>query len=289
MKTDTKDFWIIPSVRVSELATKCKSSWLSRALDADSKHIPKTCAMVWVGFSGDLIDAFAQHFRKKADSASRLLVLNEGVSGDTLATRITNLQIRTPDRFYVAECGSGKTTHCMILLERLLAARNADDYSNRILDAQIEKGTLKVVSSEFQRLEIPLELIPQLGKASSSRTLEFDIDEHGAFLYWPNLDLHLGWEQLQQLVDPQAALRAQRKTHGFNVRYGKAVRTLREKMGLDYNDISGISEKQIRRIEAGDCRLTANAAKQLAGAHGLEPNEYLQKVAQHLKGTSEPK
>jgi hypothetical protein len=49
------------------------------------------------------------------------------------------------------------------------------------------------------------------------------------------------------------------------------------------NEIPGLSDKQLRRIERGECRLTSNAAKKLAKAHGMTPNEYLQKLADALQ------
>ena len=66
------------------------------------------------------------------------------------------------------------------------------------------------------------------------------------------------------------------------MRYGKAVRKVREAAGLKSPDIAGLSDKQLGRIENGDCRLTSNAIKALAKAHRLEPNAYLQKLAEAL-------
>ena len=55
-----------------------------------------------------------------------------------------------------------------------------------------------------------------------------------------------------------------------------------KKRGLGITEIPSLSDKQLRRIERGECRLTSNAAKELARAHGMTPNEYLQKVAEAL-------
>jgi hypothetical protein len=46
--------------------------------------------------------------------------------------------------------------------------------------------------------------------------------------------------------------------------------------------IPGLSDKQLRRIECGESRLTSNAAKKLAKAHGMTSNGYLQKVSEAL-------
>ena len=79
------------------------------------------------------------------------------------------------------------------------------------------------------------------------------------------------------------ALKARQKSHEFNKRYGKAVQTVREKAGLKRGDINGISEKQVARIEKGECRATSNAIDALAKAHQLEANDYMRKLAGALQ------
>jgi len=43
--------------------------------------------------------------------------------------------------------------------------------------------------------------------------------------------------------------------------------------------VEGISDRQLRRIEQGECRATAGALRDLAKAHGLDVNAYMQKLA----------
>jgi hypothetical protein len=169
------------------------------------------------------------------------------------------------------------------LLERLATGFEADDAHKRILDARIENGTLQVVSPNFERLDVPIAEIPELKDVDASELQEFEIDEDGAYIYWPELDVHLGWTQLQQVVNPQAALKAAQKGEEFNKRHGKAVQKLRESAGFKRSDIPGLSEKQIGRIESGECRLTSNAIEALAKAYELEPNEYMHRLAQALE------
>jgi hypothetical protein len=58
------------------------------------------------------------------------------------------------------------------------------------------------------------------------------------------------------------------------------VQSVRERAGLKTSDIPGLSEKQLRRIEKGACRLTSNASEVLATAHDLSPNEYMKVLAE---------
>jgi hypothetical protein len=285
----------IEIIPYGEIRSRARGSWqaLSRLGHArisqpweSSRHVGRR---VFVTFSQDLDESFVELFRRWTAHDTRLLILNEGASTDRLLSRILDLQIRTPQRCYVVEgkCGAGKTAFAAplirSLLERLASSLEADDSENRILDARVENGILYVVSPNFERLDVPIGRIPQFKDVDASELQEFEIDEDGAFIYWPESDVHLGWAQLQQLVDPQAALKAAQKSDEFNKRYGQAVQKLREAARLKRADIPGLSEKQVGRIESGECRLTSNAIEALAKAHDLAPKDYMKKLAEALE------
>ncbi len=213
-----------------------------------------------IAFSDELDEGFVRTFRKRATPDTRLLVLNDSRSSDRLLSRIVDLQIRSPHRFYVA-----------------------DPPFQQANEKNLEDSVLHVISADFQRLEVPVSKIAPLSKADKETAEHFEIDEDGSYIYWPDLDLHLGWQQLQQIVDPVAVQKAKQKSREFNVRYGAAIRKIREEKGLDITAIPGLSAKQLRRIERGECRVTSNAARKLAQAHGMSPNEYLQTVAATLQ------
>src|ERR1044071_1923126 len=247
---------------------------------------------VFVTFSQDLDETFVHMFRERGSEDARVLIFNEGGSADRLLSRLIDLQIRTPQRCYVVEAkfGCGKS-HSMALIAALLrrfaSGLKSDVGGGRILNATIEDGVLRVVSPEFDRLEVALAEIPDFKDADPAAVQEFEIDEDGAFIYWPRLDVHLGWAQLQQVVNPQAALRASQKSAEFNERYGRAVRKFREGSGVRASDVAGLSEKQLGRIERGECRLTSNAIEALAKAHKLNPNDYMEKLARAVGGEPE--
>jgi hypothetical protein len=48
----------------------------------------------------------------------------------------------------------------------------------------------------------------------------------------PKLNVHLGWTQLRQLVDPNAALEVSRIRSELDWRYGIAVKKVREQAGV---------------------------------------------------------
>jgi len=83
--------------------------------------------------------------------------------------------------------------------------------------------------------------------------------------------------------NPEAAFKASQKSEEFNKRYGKAVQEVRDQAGLKRSDVQGLSEKQLGRIEKGECRLTSNAIEALAKGHNLGANEYMRRLAEALR------
>ena len=239
-----------------------------------------------VAFSNELDENFVEAFREKAAPHTKLLLLNDSPVSDRLLSRMVDLQIRSAERFYVVEAKFVRSDEIKweqllrSFLERLSSAVESE--TGRILDANLEDGILRVVSPDFQRLDVPISKIEELAKADKKALEYFEIDDDGTYIYWPDLDVHLGWEQLLQVVDPEAARKAKQKSREFNERYGAAIRRLREKHGIGITGIPGLSYKQLHRIERGECRLTSNAAKVLAKVHGMMPNEYLQKLEDAL-------
>ena len=291
MKSECQ-FKIVPSRRVFSTVESLADWQGNLRVICKSCHHGKSRSSplwnLWIVYSGELDAEFIHRFREYASAYTRLLVFNEGQSSDTLASRLTSLQIRSANRFYVADVvwgtpGTGKSACVGTFLQRLASVVTAKDSSDRVFDAKIEGDILRVVSPDFRRLEVPVSRIPNLESANRATLEDFKIDSDGSYIFWPKLDVHLGWEQLEQIVNPESALKARQKAHVFNVRYGNAIRRVREEAGIAYLDITGISEKQLRRIEKGDSRLTTNAAEALAAAHKLSPNEYLNKVAKALE------
>lgn len=239
-----------------------------------------------IAFSDEVDKGFVETFREKAAPQTKLLLLNDSRFTDRILSYIIDLQIRSSERFYLVESKSAQSDERKWeeLLRSFLGRLSAALESNiaRIFDARIEDGVLRIVSPDFRRMDVPISKIEALSKADKTVVEHFEIDNDGSYIYWPDLDLHLGWEQLLQTVDPEAARKAKQKSGEFNKRYGGAVRRIREQKGLAITGIPGLSDKQLRRIERGECRLTSNAAKKLATAHGMMLNEYLQKLADAL-------
>jgi uncharacterized protein DUF2442 len=169
------------------------------------------------------------------------------------------------------------------LLGRVCSALGRDGSRGGIIDAYLAGDTLLVRGPRHKMLHIPVYLIPALRGQSLAVLRNFEIDPDGSFIYWPDLDAHLGWKQFLQAVDPDELRRAEQRVAGFNQRYGAAIRKVREAAGIKQSSVEGLTERQLRRIEQGECRATAAAITALAKAHGLDANFYMERLTQAIK------
>ena len=229
-------------------------------------------------FISRLADVVAEA-AKKAREAGRVshLLFSEGMPIESLASRLPQLDIRDAHRIHVAREEDPESIS--EILYRLVRAMSQPQEAPSILDAWVEGDDLVLLSPRFERLSVPLQKLEKyIGKAKR-RAVEFEIDEDGRFLFWPHADVHLGWEQMMQIVDPTTAVAAQERTDEFNCRYGAAIRSLREEAGLTQASVEGLTERHLRRIEQGKQSVTSSAIKALAKAHGMKIDDYMKELA----------
>jgi hypothetical protein len=151
-----------------------------------------------------------------------------------------------------------------------------------IIDAYIVGDRLFVLGAKHRLLHVPLGSISALKGQPQALVQNFAIDPDGSFLYWPDLDVHLGWNQFLYAVDPAEVRKAQQRSAGFNERYGVAIRKVCEAAGIKQSNVEGLTERQLRRIERGECRATTAALAALAKAHGLDANAYMERLAKAM-------
>ena len=203
---------------------------------------------------------------------------------DGLAEVMPRLHIRNENRIHLITKGRQPDfSKPLIRLVRMLK-RKAEGES--IFDAYWKGEVLVVTSPFFERLHVPLDTIPKIRRASQTDRERFVIDEFGDHVYWPSHDVHMGWGQFLQVVDPQSKLRAEQRSEQFNRVYGAAIREFREQTKLRQSDIDGINERTVRRIENGKTRATATAIAALAKAHHMLPKDYMDRLAD-LTGDSD--
>ena len=226
-------------------------------------------------------DLWLRRLRALGDRPKAFLVFSGGLPVQGLPERLARLHVRDPERIHLAQADT--QAEWQVVLGRLLGGLDAaPGEEERILDAWWENGSFVVISPRFKRLRVPVESLRPL-RGRPKRLLDrFEIDEDGAFVYWPGLDVHLGWEQFAQAADPAACLKARQAAAEFNRRYGRAIRRIRREGGLWQSDIKGLSARQVGRIERGACRATHAALVKLARAHALSTADYMARLAETL-------
>jgi Helix-turn-helix domain/Protein of unknown function (DUF2442) len=192
-------------------------------------------------------------------------------------------KIRSENRLHVVKVADLENPNVSHLLGRVCVALAGDEERGSIIDAYTLGDSLIVRGPKHRLLQVPMSALPSLRDKPRAAQENFEIDPDGSFLHWPDLDVHLGWSQFLQAVDPDEFRKAQQRSAEFNRRYGTAIRKLREEAGITQSKIPGLTARQLRRIEQGESRATSRALAALAKAHGLNTDAYLEKLAKAMK------
>ncbi len=214
-----------------------------------------------------------------ASAAFHMLFTEPTTHPDQVARWMRTTNVRSENRLHVVKVESLEVPELAQLLGRVCLSLAPGETRGNIVDAYLVGGSLQVRGPMHRMLHVPVRSLATLADQPQSVLRNFTIDPDGSFLHWPDLDAHLGWSQFLQAVVPEELRKAQQRTVGFNERYGAAIRKVREAVGLPQSMIAGLTERQLRRIEFGECRATSRAIAALAKAHGLGANAYLERLA----------
>jgi hypothetical protein len=217
------------------------------------------------------------------DTAFHVLFTEDTTHPEQVANWIRGTRIQSENRLHVAKVDKFEPPRVSEVLNRYCHALGDDTKRGGIIDAFLMGDTLFVRGHKHRVLHVPVHMIGSLRGKPRNLVQEFRIDPDGSFVYWPALDVHLGWNQFLQVVDPAAHQKALQRSGRFNTRYGAAIRKLREEAGIPQSKVSGLTDRQVRRIELGESRATTGALAALAKAHGLSVNEYMDRVAKAMK------
>jgi uncharacterized protein DUF2442 len=214
--------------------------------------------------------------------AFHLLFTEPATHPDQVAQWMRTTKIRSENRLHVVKVDSLEAPQVSQLLGRVCSALGRDSSRDSIIDAYLAGDMLLVRGPRHRMLHVPVSSVAALRGQSPAVLRNFEIDPDGSFIYWPELDVHLGWNQFLQAVEPAELRRAQQRSAGFNERYGAAIRRVREAAGILQSRVEGLTERQLRRIEQGECRATTAAILALAKAHGLDANAYMERLTKAM-------
>ena len=143
--------------------------------------------------------------------------------------------------------------------------------------------TLYVMGCDLRVWDISFESILCFEGIPISERKKFFLDEDGSYLYWEYGDIHLDLDSLRSIVDSEYQAKLLFEKKQYDKSFGKAIKALRKLYKLKQKDISGISDRHLRRLEKGETQVTLDLLKKLASAHGLEFKDYLEKINEKLE------
>ena len=216
--------------------------------------------------------------------AFHLLFTEPGTHPDQVAQWMRSTRIRSENRLHVLKVENLEAAASLATRsERVCFALVENESRGIIIDAYLAGDQLFVRGPKHRMLHIPIDSIRALRGQPRIAVRNFSVDPDGSFIYWPDLDVHLGWNQFLQAVDPAELLRAEQRSVSFNERYGAAIRKTRQAAGIFQSKVKGLTERQLRRIEQGESRATTSAVTALATAHGLDANAYMEKLTKAMQ------
>jgi hypothetical protein len=215
--------------------------------------------------------------------AFHLLFTEPATHPDQVAQWMRSTKIRSENRLHVVKVEDMEAPQVSELLGRICFALGWDGTRGSIIDAYLVGDRLFVRGPKQRMLHVPLESILALRGEPEAAVRNLSIDPDGSFIYWPDLDVHLGWNQFLQAIDPAELRKAQQRNAGFNERYGASIRRVREAGGVLQSNVEGLTERQLRRVEQGKSRATTAAITALAKAHGLDANAYMERLTRALE------
>lgn len=162
---------------------------------------------------------------------------------------------------------------------RILSAWAIGAEHDFIADAAVLDDRLVVKSCSFDEYSVSFDAFPALQMIPDSARSRFVLEEDGLLLYWPDSQVHLSLDDIRFADDPKRQQEARLAQVGEQRAVGAALKRLREEAGLKQSDISGLSERHVRRVESGD-RLTTDTLEAFAEAMRVDPDYLFERVSE---------
>lgn len=165
-----------------------------------------------------------------------------------------------------------------IVPERALRAFRIGAEDSLIADARMVDDRFFLIACSGETFELGMDDHPALQGIPAPLRHRFVVASDGAYVHWPEPDVHLDLEDARVFLDPAERERVAAKRAQANARFGETMAAYRRRHGLRQRDVSGVSERQIRRYERG-AYVPIASLRLLAKAHGSTLEEYLDDLA----------
>lgn len=185
----------------------------------------------------------------------------------------------------LAQARPRSTTRVFLLskpaaVRRMILARVRGAEAQLIADAELDGDEMVVTSCEPREIRCPVRLIPALARMSAAQLADFEVSASGSCIHWPRADIDLDLDLFRVGTDKDLATAYTRRLRDEMLRMGGAVRAVRESRGLRQQDIPGLTERQVRRLEKEGMRPRLDTIRKLAAAHEMSPEAYLAALAE---------
>lgn len=172
-------------------------------------------------------------------------------------------------------------------VDRVLHAWCDGVQDRTIASAWVDGDTLIVKSCSLKKYQIKFSESRQLSKIAPEDRNQFAISDLGDHLYWgKKYDLHVDIiDVIRYIKEPKYQKLRDVADIARNKGYGEAIAEVRQAHGLTQAEIyekTGLTDRQLRRIEREGYPLSTQAAEKLAKAHGMQFTEYLNAVSKKL-------
>ena len=168
------------------------------------------------------------------------------------------------------------------VVERIKQAWEWESEAELIATAQASDNILIVMGCDLNFWQVSFDTIPALNKLPSSERINFEIDHDGSYLHWQCNDIHIDLEDIKAAADPEFKNKLCLEKLKYNKSLGKAISQVRKAYNLNQNDIEGLSDRHLRRIENEGYQVTIDVLKKLAVAHNMNLEEYLAEVTRDI-------
>lgn len=160
----------------------------------------------------------------------------------------------------------------------------------RFADARVEGSKLIAKACDLSRYEVDLSDLPLLRDIAPEQLQKPLLDASGTKLKWDKHHIDIDFDTVRYHADSKYRRERDIDALEYYPNYGDAIRKLREELGLTQEGIAidtGISTRQLSRVENSEQRPTIKLIDKLARAHDLNFGEYLQrliKISSDLEG-----
>ncbi len=168
------------------------------------------------------------------------------------------------------------------VVDRIKQAWEWESEDELIATAKASENILVVMGCNFNFWQVSFEAIPCLNKLPSSEKTNFEIDRDGSYLHWQWNDIHVDLEDIKAAVDPEFKNQLYLEKLKYNQSLGKAISQVRKAHNLNQNEIEGLSDRHLRRIENEGYQVTIDVLKKLAAAHNMNLEDYLAELTRDM-------